>query len=104
MKVFWILPLLGLLPCLLVIVQTDTQATSAPQQAVGAAYALAWVVIPYCIARAITELGKSDPGEQLKELREILIVHTKLLASVANAADPIKPETLPGKDAGPRQQ
>lgn len=31
-------------------------ATSAPQEAAAAAMGLAWAVIPYCIARAFTEL------------------------------------------------
>jgi hypothetical protein len=98
MKFFWILPLLGLLPCFVEVMETYEHAISAPQQAVGAAYALAWIVIPYCIARAITELGKSDPVvDQLKEIHELLSIHTKLLASVANAASPMGK----GKDPTP---
>ncbi|MBC3421781.1 hypothetical protein [Pseudomonas sp. RW3S2] len=31
-------------------------ATSAPQEAAAAAMGLAWAVIPYCIAKALTEL------------------------------------------------
>jgi len=31
-------------------------ATSAPQEAAAAAMGLAWAVIPYCIAKAFTEL------------------------------------------------
>lgn len=91
MKAFWILPLLGLAPCLLVVFQTYSEATSAPQQAVGGIYAVAWVVIPYCVARAITELTKSDPPDQLKQISESLAVSTNLLASIANAAGPAKP-------------
>lgn len=35
------------------LIITTTQATSAPQQAAGAGMAIAWAVIPYCMARAI---------------------------------------------------
>jgi magnesium-transporting ATPase (P-type) len=37
-----------------------SSATGAPQQAVIAAVALAWAVIPYCFARAITGVIKGS--------------------------------------------
>lgn len=40
-------------------------ADSAPQQAAGAAMALAWGVLPYCFARAIEKLGQSTFAETL---------------------------------------
>lgn len=33
-------------------------AESAPQQAAGAAMALCWAIIPYCVARAWDEIRK----------------------------------------------
>lgn len=33
-----------------------SHATSAPQQAAGAAMGIAWAVIPYCLVKAITSL------------------------------------------------
>lgn len=35
------------------LIYTVVHAESAPQQAAGAALAVAWAVIPYCIARAV---------------------------------------------------
>jgi hypothetical protein len=37
-----------------------SSATGAPQQAVITAAALAWVVIPYCFARAVTGMIKGN--------------------------------------------
>ncbi|HEE9789205.1 TPA: hypothetical protein R8F93_003265 [Enterobacter soli] len=35
-------------------------ATSAPQQAAGAAMGVAWAVIPYCIVRAIQQMRPQE--------------------------------------------
>jgi hypothetical protein len=41
------------------IIETFTDAKSAPQQGAGAAMAAASAVIPYCFARAVSELTGS---------------------------------------------
>lgn len=97
MAVLWILVLLGGLIAgfqfFSVLLATEI---SAPQQAAGSAMAVAWIVIPYCFARACNEL---DPGRDLpamrKQLAEVidrLSTHTRLLAATANILNPVKPD------------
>lgn len=53
----WIATLLGGIAASLDIVMIATaKQVSAPQQAGGAAMALAYVIIPYCMARAVRGL------------------------------------------------
>jgi hypothetical protein len=59
-RIFYLLPILGVLPCLLTLVSS---ADSAPQQAVIGIQAVAWE----------------------KSVADILATHTKLLASIANS-------------------
>jgi len=59
-------------------------ATGAPQQAAGAAMGIAITVIPYCFARSWEKLSTSDESKQLKSLNDTLVVHTRLLAQIAN--------------------
>lgn len=40
------------------LLNTMAFAESAPQQAAGAAMALAWAVLPYCFARAVEKIGE----------------------------------------------
>lgn len=40
-------------------------AESAPQQAAGAAMAMAWAVLPYCFARAVEKLGEVTVADAL---------------------------------------
>jgi hypothetical protein len=80
-RIFYLLPILGVLPCLLTLVSS---ADSAPQQAVIGIQAVAWVVIPYCVARALDELCRAGQGAE-KSVADILATHTKLLASIANS-------------------
>jgi predicted nucleic acid-binding Zn-ribbon protein len=54
----WIGALVGASAGLVQIIVTHDQAESAPQQAAGMAMALAYTVIPYCIARALAALGR----------------------------------------------
>jgi hypothetical protein len=54
-KLWWVITILGGIVASLffaIAVASD----SAPKEAAGAALALGWVVIPYCIARACTEI------------------------------------------------
>jgi hypothetical protein len=57
MEVVWILPLLGSLIAGFEFLDTLTAATSAPQQAAGAAMAMCWAVLPYVFARAVEGLS-----------------------------------------------
>lgn len=59
--VFWVIAIIGVLIGALQFLSTLTATEiSAPQQAAGAAMALCGVVIPYCLARAISDLvGKN---------------------------------------------
>ncbi len=52
MRFIWILPLVGSLIAGLEFFDSLISATSAPQQAAGAAMAMSWAVLPYVFARA----------------------------------------------------
>lgn len=52
---FWIVTLVAALPASYVLAEALT-ADSAPKQGAGAAIAAAIAIIPYCFARAISEL------------------------------------------------
>lgn len=41
-------------------------ADSAPQQAAGAAMAVAWAVIPYCFARCVEKIGEVSISDALE--------------------------------------
>ncbi len=58
MRFIWILPLFGSLIAGLEFFNSLISATSAPQQAAGAAMAMGWAVLPYVFARAADELNK----------------------------------------------
>jgi hypothetical protein len=63
-KVFWALAAIGATVGAAEFVAIVTaREISAPQQAAGAAMACAWAIIPYVIARAISEIGK-QPSSQ----------------------------------------
>lgn len=55
-KIAWTIALLGSFAGLYELINTSALAQSAPQQAAGAAMALAYAAIPYCMARAIQML------------------------------------------------
>lgn len=54
----WVATMVGALIGGLMFMDTLMRATSAPQQSAGAAIAVAWAVLPYCFARAVSEIGK----------------------------------------------
>jgi len=56
MRLLWVLSLAGAALGGLQLVSVFTEAKSAPQQASGAAIALALAVLPYCLARSIQGL------------------------------------------------
>jgi sugar phosphate permease len=55
-KFFWSLVIIGFVIGGFVFVIETSFATSAPQQAAAAARGLAIVILPYCLARAVTEI------------------------------------------------
>jgi uncharacterized paraquat-inducible protein A len=66
MKFSWVLAVLGALIGGCVFAYTLLFADSAPKQAAGAAIAMAWVVLPYCFARALAAIeSKSVVGNRL---------------------------------------
>lgn len=66
LAVFWILTILGVFAGAVTFIDAMFTANGTPQQAAGAAMAVAMAVLPYCLARAMSELaGMKKPG--LKE-------------------------------------
>lgn len=63
---------------------------SAPKQAASAGIAVALAVVPYCLARASSALSNSESISELKCVNDTLATHTRLLAALANAAEPIE--------------
>jgi hypothetical protein len=64
MKYWWILVILAALFSAFELMGGLLGAKSAPQQAAVAAMAAAQIIIPYCLVRAITELGKESPSKK----------------------------------------
>jgi len=67
-KTLWIFTILGSMLGGLFLVGGLAGANGAPQQAAAAAVAVACAVLPYCLARAASELGghsrdRSLPGQ-----------------------------------------
>lgn len=63
----YILVLIGVLAGGFTFLETLVFAESAPQQAAGAAMALAWVAIPYVLARAFEKLGEESFSQALEK-------------------------------------
>ncbi len=59
-KIFWIITIIGSGLGLLILIATLMGASGAPQEAAGAAIAVAFAVIPYCVARAVSEMQFKD--------------------------------------------
>jgi len=60
--IFWILSFLASFAAGIMLFATFISAGSAPQQGAGAALAAALAVIPYCLARTVSELGNPRRG------------------------------------------
>lgn len=56
----WVLVIVGAVIAGGMLAMTFMSSMSAPQEAAGAAMAVGCVVIPYCFARAVTEIAKSN--------------------------------------------
>lgn len=48
------------------LLNTLAYAESAPQQAAGAAMAIAWATLPYCFARAVEKIGEVTMEEAME--------------------------------------
>ena len=57
MKALWILTIVGAVIGGLIAVLGVFAVSSAPQQAAAAAIGVALAAIPYCLARAVSEMG-----------------------------------------------
>ena len=57
-KFLWSLTIVGSILGALAIAVGVTSATGAPQEAAAAAVGIALAVIPYCLARAVSEMKK----------------------------------------------
>lgn len=60
MKVLWILTIISSLCGALYFISGLLMSRSAPQEAASAAGAVAFAVIPYCLARAWSEASKDS--------------------------------------------
>lgn len=66
MKIFcYILVIIGAFLGGFQLFETLLFAESAPQQAAGAALAVAWVALPYCFARAVDKLSEKSLDDAL---------------------------------------
>lgn len=59
LKFVWVIALMFGVFGMIEAVMGISASQSAPQQAAGAAMGLAYAAIPYCIARAITEIVRT---------------------------------------------
>lgn len=57
-KILWVLTAIGSILGGLVTLIGVTEANGAPQEAAAAAIGIALAVIPYCLARAVSEASK----------------------------------------------
>jgi hypothetical protein len=54
-RAIWIVTIISSIIALVELSFTTIAAQSAPQQAAGAALAVAWAAVPYCLARAVQQ-------------------------------------------------
>lgn len=77
MYFLYVLTVIGAVLGALTLVGFSLLASSAPQQAAGAAIAIAFAVIPYCLARAVQIVGSE--GRKKKHERLVLERLDKLI-------------------------
>lgn len=78
---FWLLVMIGSVIGGFVFLFGLVTAKSAPQEAAAAASGIAFAVIPYCLARAVSQIQKKEPGkigEEMNEKLERIAVFTEL--------------------------
>ena len=64
---FMVLTIIGSLLGGVELLNVMVLAKSAPQQAAGAAQAVAFAVVPYCLARAIQEIKRDSKENKRKD-------------------------------------
>ena len=57
-RVLWLLTIIGAVTGMYIMIQTFRKAETAQEQADCATVAIACVLIPYCLARAVSESNK----------------------------------------------
>jgi hypothetical protein len=82
MKVLWVLTILGAVAGTLTLLGTFMESASAPQQAAGAAVAVAFVALPYCFARAIEGIRHEKERDEKPVIR---VFATKLCPDCAES-------------------
>jgi len=69
---FWSLVIIGSIIGGIIFLFGIAAAKSAPQEAAAAASGIAFAVIPYCLARAISQIQGKDPVKIIEEMNEKL--------------------------------
>lgn len=92
MVVFWVVTLLASCVAGYQLFETFASATSAPQQAAGAALAIAIAVIPYIFTRCLQSIRESDWHDEtvkhLVGLREDFRRGVEAIVASRSDADP----------------
>lgn len=70
MKGFWYLTIAGSVLGAFVVITGVASASGAPQEAAAAAIGLSLAVIPYCLARAASEINQASRGEPKVDERQ----------------------------------
>lgn len=65
-KALWIITIIGSILGALTAFAGVAGANGAPQEAAAAAMGLAFAVIPYCLARAASEISNSSESQKTK--------------------------------------
>ena len=71
MAFLWALAIVGAIIGATTFIGTAMTADSAPKEAAGAAMALGFAVIPYCFARACSEISGNSGGAAVRELKSL---------------------------------
>lgn len=102
---FYILTIFGGLIGGLILITTLVSANGAPQEAAGAAIAVAFVVIPYCMARAFELIGEESLSKIMKRYLDEQKEREAVFASDtsrqdAPSAQPVRPVMQPRQQTG----
>ena len=70
--IFAVIAFLGAAASAFEFLTTTTSAASAPQQAAGAAMAIVYVVLPYCVFRVVSDLEAGKDQERIRNALELM--------------------------------
>ena len=59
-RALWLLAIIGAVAAMYIMIQTFRKVETAQEQANCATVAIAFALIPYCLARAVAESSKKD--------------------------------------------